>query len=112
MQLHEAMSYNTTTQQVNWGRYPFEVCNKNGLWRRAAGLYIFAGVSDGRWRALYIGQTENFSDRIPDHERWDEAVRLGATHVHARLEANALHRATIERELIGAFRPPLNTHYR
>lgn len=106
------MSNRTTTQPVNWGGYDFEVCPQSGLWRSAAGLYIFTGISNGYWRALYIGQTDDFSTRIPDHERWGEAVRLGATHVHARIEANALQRLAIERQLIRTYQPTLNDHHR
>lgn len=106
------MNYGTTTQQVSWGGYHFEVCRQNGLWRTAAGLYIFSGFTYGAWRALYIGQTDDFSTRIPEHERWGEAVRLGATHVHARLESNALQRLAIERQLIRSYQPPLNDHHR
>ena len=31
------------------------------------------------WRALYIGQTDNFAGCLSNHERWDEAQRLGAS---------------------------------
>ncbi len=106
------MNYTTTTQQVNWGGYNFEVCAKNNLWRASAGLYIFSGVSNGAWHAFYIGQTENFNERIPAHERWDEAVRRGATHVHARIEINALQRLAIERDLVRRFQPVLNDQLR
>jgi len=106
------MSYNTTTQQVNWGGYNFEVCEKSGLWRVSPGLYVFAGFANGYWIAKYIGKTEDFNARIPRHERWEEAVRLGATHVHARIETNAIQRMLIERDLIQRFQPPLNDQLR
>lgn len=79
-------------------------------WNSAAGLYIFAySTGGGRWKALYVGQTEDFSSRIPNHERWEEARRLGATHVHARVVPQAATRDVLERLLIENLQPPLNT---
>ena len=60
------------------------------------------------WRPLYVGKTQDFSARLPTHERWLEAVLLGATHIHARTEGNSWLRMLIEQELIETFRPPLN----
>lgn len=78
-----------------------------------AGLYIFAGRNSANlWVALYVGQTDSFALRIPTHERWTEAARLGATHVHAMAESQAAMRDTIEAELIGAYQPRLNVQQR
>lgn len=79
-------------------------------WNGVPGLYIFAGEDSAQrvWRALYVGQTHSFEERIPTHERWPEARQLGATHVHARVEQDAVLRTALERQLIQAFQPPLN----
>ena len=62
----------------------FTIFSHKANWNYAAGLYIFAYRTDTiHWRAIYVGQTNDFSSRIPNHKRWNEAVRLGATHVHA-----------------------------
>lgn len=38
---------------------------------------------DGRfWRVLYVRQTDDFSSRLPSHEKWGVAIRRGATHIH------------------------------
>ena len=71
-----------------------------------AGVYIFAAPVDKLWRALYVGETTSFADRIPGHERWPQAQRMGATHVHVRAEP--FRRREIEEELIRAHTPPLN----
>ena len=97
---------------VDWGGYEFTVYLHDGDWNEVAGLYIFAGQqSDGRWRPIYVGETTSFAQRIPTHEYWSEAVRLGATHVHARVEPEELTRALIEKELIQAFQPELNVQH-
>jgi hypothetical protein len=98
----------------NWSDLEFTVYDINATWYSVAGLYIFAKrtTPPGYWRALYIGQTDDFSSRIPYHERWAEAVRLGATHVHALVVPLAANRDSWEQALIQRFDPPLNDHHR
>lgn len=72
---------------ANWNGYDFEIYDPNTSWNDVPGVYIFAGLAqNGRWTALYIGICDSFKDRHLNHERWVEAARLGATHVHARVE--------------------------
>ncbi len=106
MALHNHAMHMSTT----WGTYEFEVLNMDGMWKDVGGVYIFSGVKDDIWRAYYIGITDSFQDRHPDHDRWEEAKCLGATHVHARGELQAATRESIEKELIGTYQPPLNMH--
>jgi excinuclease UvrABC nuclease subunit len=94
---------------VNWSGHLFEVCNKNSNWSNVPGIYIFTGLNAaGKWRPFYIGQAQSLSDRIPNHEQWAAAVRLGATHVHAKVVQQAATRDSIEKELIQAYQPALN----
>ena len=60
------------------------------------------------WQALYIGQTGDLSDRLPNHEEWPAAVALGATHVHLRGIPNRGRREKLERRLIRTYQLPLN----
>jgi excinuclease UvrABC nuclease subunit len=86
------------------------VYNADTNWHDVAGIYIFAGISqNGRWTAFYIGQAKSFQNRLPNHELWEAAVRMGATHVHAMVVPLAANRDTIEAELIGKCQPPLNS---
>ncbi len=100
---------------VAWGSYEFTVYDPQETnWHEVAGLYIFAGfVRDHedvlRWHAYYIGQTEDFSNHIPNHEEWSAAQLLGASHVHARTVERPEERNRMERRLIRKFRPFLNT---
>jgi hypothetical protein len=85
------------------------VYGANTVWNRVGGLYIFAYQGpDSLWYALYVGQTNDFASRIPGHDRWAEARRLGATHIHARTVDAQLDRDVFERVLIKALQPPLN----
>jgi hypothetical protein len=107
-----ALHHHAIQTSITWAAYEFEVLNMDGMWKDVGGVYIFSGVKDSIWRAYYIGITDSFQDRHPNHERWEEAKRLGATHVHARGEPQAATRESIERELIGTYQPPLNTHHK
>ena len=96
--------------KVNWGGYEFTVYSPSTSWNEIGGIYIFAGKnSEGNWVAKYIGKAQSFADRLPGHERWDEAVKLGATHIHARTVSTEVDRDKIEGELIKKYQPPLNT---
>lgn len=98
---------------VTWGSYEFGIYSQADNWGDVAGIYIFAGKNQqGHWVALYIGQANSFAQRIPNHERWDEAARLGATHVHACGVKSATDRGIIEEQLIGMYQPRLNVHHR
>lgn len=99
---------------VTWSSYEFEIYDPDDTnWNKVAGLYIFSGLEkDSRgnpqWLAYYIGETEDFSKRIPNHDKWQEAQLLGATHVHARVETQPAIRQIRERRLIRDYQPPLN----
>lgn len=98
---------------VSWLGYQFSVYDHGGSWNAVSGLYIFAALEKDwqgilQWRPLYVGETQDFSTRLPTHEYWMAAVRLGVTHVHARTEVSAERRAAIEGHLIQTFQPPLN----
>jgi len=104
------------SQIVSWGGYDFNSYDpKQTNWNDVPGIYIFAGMStDGRWwRAKYVGQTSSFIARLGaglnSHERWPEAIREGATHVHARVVQNELERRSLELMLIETYNPPLNS---
>jgi hypothetical protein len=87
----------------------FTIHDANAAWSPAAGVYIFAFAADpAHWCALYVGQTDNFRARIPNHELWAQAVQLGATHVHALEVRRANIRDIFERGLIESLKPMMN----
>ena len=103
--------------KVSWLGYGFLVHSRVAGWREVAGVYIFAGRStddQGRsaWHPFYVGQCQSFAGYIPTHCKWSEAERLGATHVHARVEQGVLARQNLEAELIQAYQPRLNVQLR
>lgn len=78
----------------------------------AAGNYMFVRQEVGRVVPLYVGIAQDLSNRIPGHNKWDAAIRLGMTHVLAHKNPNAFLRASEENDLIGYFNPPLNQQLR
>ena len=94
---------------VRWLTYDFTVYTPDTSWNDEAGVYMFTCLDyQGRWVPLYIGQADSFRNRIPSHEQWNQAVRLGATHIHAMVVPLAANRDRVERELIQAYQPRLN----
>lgn len=91
----------------------FTIYGSGTTWNKVAGLYIFAYRTDEtHWRALYIGQTDDFSARMPSHDKWSEATRLGATHVHALVVPLVANRDKWEKMLIQHLQPPMNVQNR
>ena len=81
---------------IVWCDYGFVVCLPEADWNEVPGLYVFARPEPERWEALYVGQTDNLRKR------------LGATHIHARVERNGSRRRAIEKHLIQELQPPMN----
>ena len=95
-----------------WDDHQFSIYTPETNWASAAGVYIFARENEqrkGRWLALYAGQTISFADRLKDHERWSEAKRGGATHIHALVVEQQRQRTALENRLIKMYNPPLNS---
>ena len=80
--------------------------------KAVAGNYMFVKLTDGGWVPVYIGIADDLRDRIPGHERWKEAVELGATKVMAHTQENQAVREAEEKALIKHWDPPLNTQHR
>lgn len=103
--------------QINWPlgngqTLNFDVYDTNTDWNSVAGLYIFSYQTANGWRALYVGKTENFQSRFSSHERWNEAVRKGATHIHAMIVPLVESRERWEGALIQHLQPPMNVQHR
>lgn len=107
------MADRTTVEWLN-GQH-FEVVTgppSSVTWSDVPGAYIFAGLNTQRlWLPVYVGQTASLAGRLPTHERWQEAARLGATHIHAKVVQHPDSRTRFEVALIQKYAPPLNKQY-
>lgn len=93
--------------------YTFTKFDPFTQWNEVGGVYMFLQPSPNGDYALYIGQTENFRKRMPpNHERWDEAKRRGATTIAATVIPNERERLGLEIELILRFNPPMNEQHK
>lgn len=109
------MSTSFIFRTSNGQSYQFSWHNKLSAWSAKPGIYCFGRPSAGLLQSpsiYYVGQTDSFHNRLPCHERWDEAVRRGATMVAAVIVENALVRDYIEREMIQQLQPVLNQQLR
>ncbi len=97
-------------ETAKWLDLTFEVHHPDRVsWNAVPGVYVFAGENlSGNWFALYVGQTASLADRLATHERWQEAVRWGATHIHVRVVHAEGSRLALEGQLIQAYQPRLN----
>jgi hypothetical protein len=88
----------------------FEPFSFYGNWNKVGGLYAFAYFDPvlNRWPILYIGKAKCLHTRMNNHERWQEAVDLGATHVLACVLGPESVREVWERELTEHYCPVLN----
>jgi hypothetical protein len=96
--------------------YAYDAYDRFGNWLERPANYGFGCLSPGivgGWRILYFGEAVNVKQRITGHERWLEAVDLGATHVlgHANYGGDVARKAE-ERDLIALHNPILNVRHR
>jgi hypothetical protein len=77
---------------------------------KAPAVYAFArpGLGGQGWTVVFLSRTANLEARLRGHERWEEARRMGATHVlvHQREERDV--REFVEADLLDALRPAMN----
>lgn len=105
-------SSRVTLTGVTGSAYDFSVCEYHGAWNDIGGIYAFAfRAPQGFWVILYVGKADSYRDRMRDHEKWESAVRQGATHVLAFVNENSFSRDAQERDLIRAYQPTLNVHH-
>ncbi len=70
-------------------------------------------LQNGNYLPVYIGQADSLRKRVSNHERLDEAKRLGAKFVMTHTTpAGEVARLAEEADLIAYWQPALNTHHR
>lgn len=89
--------------------YKYWIYPINHSLKAEPGNYVFAKeVSPGRWRPIYIGQTENLDERLDDHHKAGCIQAHGATHIHAHLNGSKKARLDEEQDLIARWNPVCN----
>lgn len=94
----------------NGSKIDLTIYRLNTRWNSVGGLYVFTYKKvNGHWKALYIGQTDDLSSGLSSHERLNEAIDKGATHIHAIAISSQSDREKYERMLIAYLQPPMNS---
>lgn len=103
------------TPSLTWSgqsgtEYQYEVFPIETPFRPLPGNYIYATqTEDGQWVALYIAQTRDMHQRLEGHEKLQDAIGYGATHIHMHFAtAGQAVRCTEERDLINRWQPVCN----
>ncbi len=111
------MTRYVTLTGLTGNKYQYEAYDVNSTWNSVPGNYVFAAqggqtILTESWGPIYIGETVDFSTRIPGHEKWVTARLKGATHVLAHVNRGGIEaRQAEERDLVRAYNPPLNKEY-
>ena len=93
--------------------YTYEFININLPLPPVPANYLFLSGGPAGFTILYAGETADLSSRCANHERIDEAARLGARYVCAHANrGGVLARQMEERDLILRWQPVLNTQHR
>ena len=74
------------------------------------GNYIFAHeTTSTKWSPIYVGETEDLSERFDNHHAKECIERQGATHIHAHINNNGqTARRAEEADIIARWNPPCN----
>ena len=90
-------------------KYTYNIHSMDTKWNDVAGNYIFAKrTTPTEWEAIYIGETQSFKDRLPNHNELPCIQRNGGTHIHAHTNSDSQARLNEESDLIESHLPPCN----
>jgi hypothetical protein len=106
----------TLISGISGRAYTYQTYDRFDDWLEVPANYAFGYLSPGiggGWTFVYFGEAENIKQRMSGHERWLEAVALGATYVlgHANHGGDVARKAE-ERDLIARHNPILNVRHR
>jgi hypothetical protein len=87
--------------------YRFATLRPEGPFPEGPAVYVFArpAVGGRAFTALFLSRTANLALRMSGHERWEEAQRLGATHVLVGAFPERAEREAAETDLSESLRP-------
>lgn len=73
------------------------------------GNYVFAKLGEpSGWAVIYVGETDNFKNRLSAHRSNQKIMCFAPTHVLAHVNGSTVNRYLEERDLIAALDPPAN----
>lgn len=102
------------TKTIDWPgksgqKYRYWIHKLPPNFKKASGNYIFAKeASPGQWTPVYVGQTDDLSERFDDHHKARCISQSGATHIHAHTTPSKQERLDEESDLIARWNTPCN----
>ena len=104
------MADNITLTGSTGTQYEYFIFNKEDDFKEVPANYVFARKNaNSKYSVLYNGETENLSNRLKDHHKWDCANSHGMTHIFAhKSSSSAKARRNEEADLIEKYVPPCN----
>ncbi len=81
------MSTSTATPTIEWAgasgqNYKYSIYPMGTSFKALPGNYIFGkATSANKWRAIYVGETSDLSERFDSHHKMPCIKRNGATHI-------------------------------
>jgi len=102
------------TPTIHWlgqsgEKYKYWIYELPANLKAEAGNYVFAKeTKPGSWSPVYIGQTNDLSERFDDHHKMPCIKRNGATHIHAHLNSDRQTRLDEESDLVAKWNTSCN----
>ena len=62
-------------------KYNFTAYTTDTVFIAAGAVYIFTKLENQSYIPLYIGQTDNLAERIPNHEKWSCVIQYGVNSI-------------------------------
>lgn len=102
------MSYDWLNVVMDGRLFKFDLYRQELDWPECPGVYMFVTETATAPVVHYVGKCDEFCSRMPNHDRWEEAQRKGATLVAACEVQSDEDRSALEVTLIQHWKPDLN----
>ena len=89
-------------------KYDFTAYTTDTAFNEVGAVYIFTKRENSRYTPLYIGQTDNLKERIPNHEKWPCVRRNGVNSICVLSDSSQSSRLQTESDLLDKRNPPCN----
>ena len=105
----------TSEGTIDWvgksgNKYKYTIYSIGTAFKKAPGNYVFAKeTKKDTFRPVYIGETEDLSERFDSHHKMPCIIRNKATHITVNMgETSAIKRRAEEKDLIDGKNPICN----
>lgn len=94
-------------------QYHYTVYPLDASFRPLPGNYVYAReLSDGDWSPVYMSQTRDLHQRLEGHVTLEDAIKNGATHIHAHYDnVGQSARCSEEHDLVQRWHPLCNDEF-